>query len=474
MNFSTDPFAQGGPNVSIDRVADSGHSLTDADGLRWWPTPEDRLRARDRSRIHGARAQRRPLLIALLIAGPGILAMLGENDGPSMLSYATAGATYGIGFFVPFVALTFFMAYIVQEMTVRIAIATQRGHAELIHDRFGPVWGGFALADLAFGNVLTLITEFIAIRAGAAYFGIAPVIAVGASVLLVLLTLLTRRYARWERIVLFLALGNLVFIPTALFAHPNYAQIALSIATWQPLPGGSMGTFLTLVLATIGATVTPWMLFFQQSAVVDKGLTATDLLHGRLDTAMGAMLAAMVAIATIVGAATLFAHHVDVSKLVSGADFATALRPFLGTPAATLFAVGMIEAGIVAALTISTSSAYAVGEVLRKNHSLNTNLPGAGAFYLAAAASLMIAAAATLIPGAPLIAIAISVNVIASLLMLPALVLLLLLANDRAIMGPLSNTRRQNAVAGSITLFIGALGTLYSVVMIAGQIGRHS
>jgi len=473
MNFSTDPFAQGGPIVSIDHVADSGDSLTDADGLRWWPTPEDRLRARDRSRIHGARAKRHPLLLALLIAGPGILAMLGENDGPSMLSYATTGATYGVGFFVPFVALTFFMAYVVQEMTVRIAIATQRGHAELIRDRFGPVWGGFALADLAFGNVLTLITEFIAIRAGAAYFGIAPVIAVGASVLLVLLTLLTRRYARWERIVLFLALGNLVFIPTALLAHPNYDQIARSLATWQPLPGGSMGTFLTLVLATIGATVTPWMLFFQQSAVVDKGLTATDLLHGRLDTAMGAVLAAMVAIATIVGAATLFTHHVDVSKLVSGADFATALRPFLGTPAATLFAVGMIEAGIVAALTISTSSAYAVGEVLRKNHSLNTNLAGAGAFYLAAAASLVLAAAATLVPGAPLIAIAISVNVIASLLMLPALVLLLLLANDRAIMGPLSNTRRQNAVAGSITLFIGALATLYSAVMIAGQIGRH-
>jgi Mn2+/Fe2+ NRAMP family transporter len=409
----------------------------------------------------------------ILLAGPGILVMLGENDGPSMLSYAITGATYGIGFFVPFVALTFFMAYVVQEMTVRIAIATQRGHAELIRDRFGPLWGAFALADLGIGNLLTLVTEFIAIRAGAAYFGISPVIAVGAGALLVMLTLATRQYARWERTVMLLAFGNLIFIPTAFFAHPDVDQIARSLATWQPLPGGSATVFLTLVLATIGATVTPWMLFFQQSTVVDKGLTAADLPHGRIDTAFGAVLAAVVAIATIVAAATLFTHHADISKLATGADFATALRPYLGTPGATLFAIGMIEAGIVAAITISTSSAYAVGEVLRTNHSLNTDASHAGAFFVAAAASVTLAAAVTLIPGAPLLAIAIAVNVIATLLMLPALVLLLLLANDHAIMGPLGNTVRQNIVAGSVTLVIGALGAVYGCVLIAGQLGIH-
>jgi Mn2+/Fe2+ NRAMP family transporter len=409
----------------------------------------------------------------LLLAGPGILVMLGENDGPSMLSYATTGATYGIGFFVPFVLLTFFMAYVVQEMTVRVAVATHRGHAELIHGRFGPLWGGFSLADLAIGNLLTLVTEFIAIRAGAAYFGISPILAVSAGVLLVVLTLITRQYARWERTVMLLALGNLLFIPAGLLAHPDADQIARSLATWQPLPGGSSTAFLTLVLATVGATVTPWMLFFQQSAVVDKGLTARDLPQGRIDTALGATLAAIVAIATIAGAAPLFAHHVDISKLATGADFATALRPYLGTPGATFLAIGMIEAGIVAAITISTSTAYAVGEVTRTNHSLNSSLPRAGAFYLAAAASIGIAAAITLIPGAPLLAIAISVNVIATLLMLPALVLLLLLANDHAIMGSLVNTLRQNVVAGSVTLVIGALGAAYGALLIAGQFGVH-
>src|SRR5260370_11229388 len=136
------------------------------------PTREDELRARDRARVLAARAGRRPLWLFFLLAGPGILVMLGENDGPSMLSYATTGATFGIGFFIPFILLTFFIAFVVQEMTVRLGIATQRGHAELIFERFGPFWGYFAMLDLTIGNVLTLITEFIAIRAGAAYFGI--------------------------------------------------------------------------------------------------------------------------------------------------------------------------------------------------------------------------------------------------------------------------------------------------------------
>src|SRR6202041_3965318 len=119
-----------------------------------------------------------------LLAGPGVLVMLGENDGPSMLSYAATGARFGIGFFLPFVVLTFCMAIVVQEMTGRLGAATHRGHAELIFERFGPFWGYFAMGDLVFGNVLTLVTEFIAIQAGGLYFGIPSWIsvAIGAAV----------------------------------------------------------------------------------------------------------------------------------------------------------------------------------------------------------------------------------------------------------------------------------------------------
>ena len=140
-------------------------------------THEDIDRAQDRRRVLDARAGRGfspRLRLMWLLVGPGILVMLGENDGPSMLSYAATGARYGVGFFVPFIVLTFCMAMVVQEMTVRLGAATHRGHAELIFDRFGPFWGRFSMIDLMIGNFLTLITEFIAIRAGLGFFGVPP------------------------------------------------------------------------------------------------------------------------------------------------------------------------------------------------------------------------------------------------------------------------------------------------------------
>src|SRR5271155_1207857 len=161
-------------------------------------THEDILRAQDRLKVLKSRAAKQSLRLLWLLAGPGVLVMLGENDGPSMVSYATTGATYGVGFFVPFILLTFVMAFVVQELTVRLGIATHRGHAELIFQRFGPFWGYFAMADLVVGNLLTLVTEFIAIQAGGLYFGAPPWVSVGLGGLLVFASFALRRYATWE------------------------------------------------------------------------------------------------------------------------------------------------------------------------------------------------------------------------------------------------------------------------------------
>ena len=172
------------------------------------PSPEqagsldEKLRALDRSRILRTRAAGRSWRLLWLLAGPGVLVMLGENDGPSMVSYATTGATYGVGFFVPFILATFVMAYIVQEMTVRLGIATGRGHAELIFQRFGPFWGYFAMGDLVFGNILTLVTEFIAIQAGGLYFGVPSWLSVLLGLAMITGSLLLRRYATWERLLM--------------------------------------------------------------------------------------------------------------------------------------------------------------------------------------------------------------------------------------------------------------------------------
>lgn len=447
------------PDSASDK-ASRGDKLRD-DQLR-----EDLLRARDRRRVRAARAGRRRLRLFWLLLGPGILVMLGENDGPSMVSYATTGASYGIGFFVPFILLTFVMAYVVQEMTVRLGVATHRGHAELIFQRFGPFWGWFAMGDLVVGNLLTLVTEFIAIQAGALYFGIPPAASVAAGVLLVVATLTLRRYATWERVLMGLAVFNLLFVPAAILAHPSGSALLHAAATWGPLPGGVNAGFITLILANIGATVTPWMLFFQQSAVVDKGLTRADIAEGRVDTAVGAFVAAIAAIATVAAAAPLHAAHVDVSHFANGADFATALRPYIGGVGASLFALGMIEAGLVAAMTISASSSYAFAETLAVRHSLNLDFAHGWLFYGVAILSTVFAAVVVLIPGAPLLAMTLAVNVIATLLMAPALLLLLLLVNDREIMGGLGNAWLANVAGTAIVVGIALIGAIFGVITV--------
>src|SRR5205807_4565086 len=288
-------------------------------------THEDIDRAHDRERVCAARARRgifSRLRLLWLLVGPGILVMLGENDGPSMLSYAATGSRYGVGFFIPFVVLTFVMAVIVQEMTVRLGSATHSGHAELIFDRFGPFWGWFSMIDLGIGNFLTLITEFIAIRAGLGFFGIPPWAAVMLALVVLYAALMSHRYWTWERLTLTAAAFNLVFIPVALMTHPHWHAVGHTFITWQPLPGFNKDT-LMIVLADIGATVTPWMLFFQQSATVDKGMTTKDIRFGRIDTVLGAALATAAAIATILATAPLFAHQMTADNY-QAAEFAQA------------------------------------------------------------------------------------------------------------------------------------------------------
>jgi Mn2+/Fe2+ NRAMP family transporter len=424
---------------------------------------EDVKRAIDRRRVFQLRrGSGRSLWLLWFLIGPGILVMLGENDGPSMLSYAATGSQFGISFFLPFVLLTFIMAYVVQEMTVRLGSVTHRGHAELIFDRFGPFWGWFAMGDLFLGNVLTLVTEFIAIRAGLGFFGIPPAIAVLSAFVVVVAVVLTRRYWTWERITLSLAIFNLVFIPVAIITHPVGSQIVHSFLTWGPLPGGWKQQTILLLVADIGATVTPWMLFFQQSAVVDKGMTPDDIKHGRIDTALGALFAAGAAIATIIATTPLFVHHISASNF-NAAQFAQALQPYVGNVGATLFALGIFEAGLVAAITISSSSAYAFGEVTGHAHSLNSSLKDGWPFYTILTVAAGISAVLVLIPNAPLEFIILIVNVIAVLAMPPALVFLLLLVNDREVMGNYVNKRFGNTIAIGIVVFLCLVGLFFGL-----------
>jgi Mn2+/Fe2+ NRAMP family transporter len=425
-------------------------------------TPEDRARSSDRRRVHTARLSNRRLYLVWLLLGPGILAMLGENDGPSMISYATTGATYGLGFFLPFVLLTFAMAAVIQEMAMRVGAVTHRGYGQLVLQRFGSMWGWFSAGDLILTNLVTLIAEFVAIRVGLAYFHLGPAVAAVLGIALVVLTMSSGRYRSWERIVLGLAVFNGLFLAAALLVKPSWGSVGHAFVTASPFPGGDTGTLLLLLASTVGATVTPWMIFFQQSASADKGMTPDDLSHGRYDTWAGAVMAAMFGCGALIAGAALFGHGGAGVEGLSGAGFPAALRHTSGGAVGTIFALGLIEAGAVAILTISASTGYAVGECIGAPHSFNRPVRRS-AFWVANVGAAVVAGAIILVPGVPLLSIALNANVLATVLLPVALVFLILLASDREIMGRWANSRLNSLVAVMIVGFVSLCGATYAV-----------
>ncbi|MBV9465761.1 MAG: divalent metal cation transporter [Solirubrobacterales bacterium] len=426
-------------------------------------TPEDAARSRDRFRVHNARTHGRRWYLLWLLVGPGILVMLGENDGPSMISYAASGAAYGLGFFLPFILITFVMAVVCQEMCMRVGAVTHRGYGQLVLERFGRLWGWFAAGDLVLTNLVTLIAEFVAIRIGLSYFHVGARVAAPLGVLLVVFTLSGGRYWRWERVVLGMAVFNGLFLLAAILSGPRWGTVGHAVITFSPFPGGSFNTLLLLIASTIGATVTPWMIFFQQSASADKGLTPSDLRHGRYDTVAGGVLAALFGCGALIAGAALFGHGGANIQGLAGAGFPGALAHVSGDTVATLFALGLIEAGAVAVLTISASTGYAVGECIGAPHSLNNSARNAVLFYGANVGAALIAAAIVLIPGVPLLSIALNANVLATVLLPVALVFLIMLARDRELMGQWVNSAATDRIAIAIVAFISLCGAAYAI-----------
>ncbi len=425
-------------------------------------TEEDAARSQDRSRVHHARRHRRRWHLLWLLVGPGILAMLGENDGPSMIAYASDGAQYGLGFFVPIIPVLFAMAFVCQEMCMRIGAVTHRGYGELVLQRYGKAWGWFGAGDLTLTNLVTLIAEFVAIRVGLSYFHLGAAVAVALGLALVLFTLSGGRYWRWERIVLGMALFNGLFLVAAILVKPHLGTVAGAL-DFTPLPGGGFNTLLLLLASTIGATVTPWMIFFQQSASADKGMTPADVRHGRYDTAAGAVIASIFGIGALIAGAALLTHHGSGIQGFAGAGFPEALGHVAGGAAGTVFALGLVEAGAVAILTISASTAYAAGECVGVSHSFNSSPRNAAVFYAANVGVALLAAVVILIPGAPLLSIALNANVLATVLLPVSLVLMVMLANDRGLMGEWVNRRSTNTIGIAIIAFVGLCGAAYGI-----------
>ncbi len=425
-------------------------------------------RLRDRMHLaelrHNARDWKGRLALGLALIGPGVLVMLGDNDAGGVVTYTQTGATYGLGIFLPMMILLGVVAYIVQEMTVRLGAVTRRGHAELIWKRYGSFWGWFSLVDLIVANVLTLMTEFVGIRLGGQALGIPAWLSVPGSLLFITYALVGLRYWTWERISLFIAALNLIFVPLALLAHPDWHGVAHAFTGhgWI-VPGGFLSiTFLVLISANIGTTIAPWQLFFQQSCVVDKGLLPQDIRAGRRDLMLGVIGMVVVAMALIVLSAQTLkgipnAQGLDADVILH------ALRAKLGDGMMALFALGLMEAGLIASIVITASSAWAVGEAFGIERSINAAPRQALGFYLPAIIGTAIAAAVVMIPGLDLGFLNLSVQVIATVFMPAAMLFLLMLLNDRELMGEHVNSRARNAASIAIMVALIVCNGLYGI-----------
>jgi NRAMP (natural resistance-associated macrophage protein)-like metal ion transporter len=272
------------------------------------PEEPSQTKGTESSMSYGARSYYRyrkfikTLKIYLLMAGPGIIVMVADNDAGGITTYSVTGAQYGYSL-IWFLILLGPIAYFVQEMTVRLGAVTKRGHAEAIFDAFGSFWGWFSLGDLALTNWLTLITEFIGMTAALSIFGVPPLLTVVIVSVFMIVLVINGKYWTFEKIVLLLCVLNLIYVPAAFLVHPDVSQVLGGVI--PNIPGGPLAALFFLLMANIGTTIAPWMLFFQQSSVVDKGMKEKDIPFGRMDTAFGALLTVVVAIFLIIVTGTL-------------------------------------------------------------------------------------------------------------------------------------------------------------------------
>lgn len=431
------------------------------------------LLVRVQDRLHIARLRQAPktfrnrFALWLALLGPGLLVMLGDNDAGGVITYSQTGAVYGLGIFLPIMIPLGFIAYFVQEMTIRLGAVTRRGHAELIWKRYGAFWGIFSIVDLVIANILTLMTEFIGVRVGGEVFGLSYWLTVPLTLVFVGFVLVFLRYWTWERIALFIAVLNLIFVPLALFSHPNWSAVGSAFvgANWL-VPGGLLSAgFLVLLSANIGTTIAPWQLFFQQSCIVDKGLLPHDIAASRRDLMLGVTGMVVVAMAIII----LTGQHLHTlpnaaSLNVNG--ILSALKDHVGNWAMDLFALGLMEAGLIASIVITASTAWAVGEALDLPRSLNDAPRRAWAFYAPAVVGSAVAAGVVMLPHVPLGFLNITVQVIATIFMPAAMLFLLMLVNDEELMGSYANSPRRNAIAVLIMAMLIICNGLYGLATV--------
>jgi Mn2+/Fe2+ NRAMP family transporter len=409
----------------------------------------------------------RNLLTFLMVFGPGLIVMEADNDAGAVSTYVQAGAQYGTHLLWILIVLLP-MTYFVQEMVVRLGIATGQGHAAMIYQRFGSWWGRFSLLDLLLINFITLVTEFAAIALALSKLGVDPRLGVPLSAVALAALVATGSYRRWERIVVVLCLLDIAWIAIAFFLRPLASEIVRNSLVPSVPHGGITASYVFLVIAIVGTTIAPWQLFFQQSCVADKRLRFSDLKWARLDTLVGAVFTILVAGCMVIAGNASKIHGI---AFLDPAQMAVALRPFAGIGVRTAILLLMLNAAVLGTTAISLSSAWAYGEVRGWPHSLELPLRDARGFYSVYFVCVGAAAAIVLIPRAPLQLIIISVQVLAGVMLPSAIIFLQLLLNDRELLGDeFANKNWNNRINWTIIVIFFILSLVLAAQVIAPEL----
>jgi Mn2+/Fe2+ NRAMP family transporter len=411
------------------------------------------------------RTWRARLLTFAAIMGPGIIVMTGDNDAGGVQTYTEAGQHYGNSMMWVLAAL-FVVLFVAQEMVTRLGAVTGVGHARLIRERFGRFWNLFSVGDLFVLNFLTLLTEFIGVNFALAYFGVSKVYSIPVAAVVLFTFAATGNFRRWERLMLTFVAGSLVFIPCFFLAHPQAGPIVHGFI--PSVQGGVTGAAILVIVAMVGTTVAPWQLFFQQSNILDKRITPRWLNYERADTLFGCIVTTVAAGAMIAFAAFALNRTRAYGPRANYSDsgwFDNAIHATLGNTAGELAAIMLLVAAVLGAGAVSLSTSYAFGDSFGQKHSLHRTIRTAPVFYLAYGGQILMASLVVLLGSSALLGTLTEwVQVLAGILLPSAILFLVLLCNDKVILGPWVNRTWQNVIAFTI---IGVLIVLSMILVVS-------
>ncbi|MBP7687481.1 MAG: Nramp family divalent metal transporter [Thermoflexales bacterium] len=396
----------------------------------------------------------RPILtrLGLLFAviGPGIITANVDNDAGGITTYSVAGAKYGYSllWMLPLVALALI---IVQEMSARLGIVTGKGLADLIRERFGVKWTTVIIGLMLIANLANTVSEFAGVAASMEIFGVSKYISVPIAAVGVWLLIVKGNYQRVERIFLVASAIYLTYVASGILANPPWEAVGQAFVT--PSFHLEVG-YVTIFVTIIGTTIAPWMQFYQQASIVDKGLKITEFAYERIDVIIGSLFAVVVAgFITIACAATLNVNGVEVT---SAKDAALALLPLAGPYAEILFAIGLLNASVFSAAILPLSTAYVVCEAFGWEMGINRSFKEAKVFFSIYTALIVVGAGIILLPIPSLIDAMLSSQTLNGVLLPVILIVMLRLINDKRQMGKYVNGRVFNIIAWvTVVILIG-------------------